>query len=84
MFLINANASNDHDDGICSEGFFRRRKLSFSILLAVNPQKLVRLSFPTLVFLVRLSFESFSMLQKLGKSLIHQIKALNQRSSKMA
>ena len=30
--------------------------------LTVNPQKIVRLSFPSLVFLVRLSFEAFSKL----------------------
>ena len=76
MFLINANASNDHDDGICSEGFFRRRKLSFSILLTVNPQKIVGLSFPTLVFLVRLYFEVFQKLLMLGHMFSLHIKAL--------
>ena len=49
-----------------------------------NPQKVVRLSFPTLVFLVRLSFEVFRKLLWLGKRFFPQIKHLDIRVSKMA
>ena len=44
----------------------------------VNPQKVVRLSFPTLVFFVRLSFEVFLKLLRLGKIFLTQIKILRQ------
>ena len=40
----------------------------------VNPQTVVRLSFPTLVFLVRLSFEVFRKLSRQGKSFLRQTK----------
>ena len=42
----------------------------------VNSQKIVRLSFPSLVFLTRLSFEVFAKLNRLGKHFIPQMKAL--------
>ena len=42
----------------------------------LNPQKVVQLSFPTLVFLVRLSFEVSCKLLKLGKIFYPKIKIL--------
>ena len=53
-------------------------------IVTVNPQKVVRLSFPTLVFLMRLSFDVFLKLLWLGKSFLPQIKDLDTRVSKMA
>ena len=49
----------------------------------VNPQKVMRISFPTLVFLVRLSTEVFQFI-KLRKSFLPQNKALDTGVSKMA
>ena len=43
----------------------------------VNPQKIVRLFFPSLVFLVRLSIEAFSKLKRLGKKFLPQINVLD-------
>ena len=45
----------------------------------VNPQKIVRLFFPSFIFLARLSFEVFLKLKRLGEKIIFQIKALNVR-----
>ena len=45
--------------------------------LTVNPQKIVRLSFSSLVFLMRLSFEVFSKLKSLGKKFIPQMKGFD-------
>ena len=45
-------------------------------LNSVNSQKMVRLSFPSLVFLVRLSFKIISKLKRLGKKLVTQMKAV--------
>ena len=50
----------------------------------VNPQKIVRLSFLTLVFLVRLSFEVFCKILRLDKNLLLQTKDLDTRIPKMA
>ena len=61
--------------------------LSFQYIIigiTVNPQKEVRLSFPTLVFFVRLSFEVYGKLLMLGKSFLPQTKDLDTRVSKMA
>ena len=56
----------------------------FGQAITVNPQKVVRLSFPTLVFLVRLSFEAFHKLLRLGKIFLPQMKDLDTRISKIA
>ena len=52
--------------------------------ITVNPQKILWLSFPTLVVSVRLSLDSSCIIWKLSKSLINQNKALNQRIKKVA
>ena len=52
--------------------------------ITVNPQNIVRLSFSSLVFLVRLSFEVFHKLLRLGKSFLPQTKDVDTKGSKMA
>ena len=52
-----------------------------NILATVNPQKVVKLSFPTLVFFAILSFEVFYILLRKSKIFLSQTKEFDVRIS---